>query len=95
MSKYGSLSVASLVFKRDDLSVVSDIHTLFNKLFAIKRGGSESFKNNESRFAAILSKFYSYLLSTRLCESLSAFLLLSNANVNNTCKILIIVAANG
>ena len=95
VSEDGSKAIVNAVFKRDGLSVVSDVYTLFNELVMTRRHENESFQNYESRFAARLSKLNSYALSTRLCEALSAFLLLSNAHVDNSQKISILAACNG
>ena len=95
VSEGGSQAIVDAVHKRDGLSVVNDIYTHFSELITTKRGDNESFENYESRFAAKLSKFNPYALSTRLCEALSAFLLLSNSHVYNAQKIYILAACNG
>lgn len=61
------------VYKRDGLSAVNDLHTMFNDLVSTRRHDNGSFENFESRFSAKLSKFNSFASSTRTCESLSAF----------------------
>ena len=90
----GSKAIVDVVYKRDGLSVVNDIYSLFNGLVSTKRHENESFENYEARFAAKLSKFNSFANSTRLCDALSAFLLLSNASVDNAQKFSILAACN-
>ena len=94
VSDDGSQAIVDAVHKRDGLSVVNDIYSLFNGLVSTRRHDNESFENYESRFAAKLSKFNSFADSTRLCDALSAFLLLSNASVDNAQKVSILAACN-
>ena len=91
MSKEGFQAIENSILKRDVLSAVNDIFTLFNELITSQRGVSESHENNEYLFAAKVSNFNSYVLFARLCEALSAYLLLSNANVISVQNISILV----
>ena len=93
VSKDGSQAIVDSAFKRDGLSVVNNIYKHFNGLITTKRGSNEHFSNNEARSDAKLSKFNSYAFSLCLCEALSAFLLLSNAQVDNAQKVFSILAA--
>ena len=86
VSESGVQAIVNAVYKRDGLSIVNDVYTLFNDLVSTRRSDNESFENYESRFAAKLSKFNSFASCTALCEALSAFLLLSNAHVDNSQK---------
>ena len=94
VSDNGSQTIVDAVHKRDGLSVVHDIYSLFNGLVSTRRHENESFENNEARFAAKLSRFNSFANSTRLCDALSAFLLLSNASADNAQKVSILAACN-
>lgn len=82
--------------KQDDLSFFNDVYMLFNELLNIRRHDNETLENYESCFAAELYKFNSDALFTRLCEALSALLLLNNANVDdNFQKFSILASYNG
>lgn len=57
VSESGSTAIVNAVYKRDGLSVLNDVYTLFNELVSTQR--HESFRNYEYRFGALL------ILSTR------------------------------
>ena len=90
VSKDGGQPIVDSVYKRDGLSVVNDIYMLFDELISAKRGDDESFDSYEGRFTVKMSKFNSYALFMRFCETLSVFLLLRNAYVENAQKISIL-----
>ena len=48
----GTDAIVKAIYKRDALSVVSDVYQLFLGLLKTKHGLIESFKNFESRFDA-------------------------------------------
>ena len=78
-----SKAIISAIYKRDSLSVVSEVYQCFTKLLFLKRRSNESVKNFESRFISQVSKFNASSSSDNLPESLTAFILLSNAAVTS------------
>ena len=48
----GAQLIVNAIYKRDPLSVMSEVYTAFNEVLNTKRGTSESFQNFESRFEA-------------------------------------------
>ena len=93
-SNNGASAIVRGIHKRDTLSTVSAVYSDFISLLCTKRGEKESFKNFESRFEANVSKFNSHSEICELPESLTAFLLLANANVDNSQKIAVLAAAS-
>ena len=69
------------IYKKDALTIVSNAYSDFQNLLSTKRGINESFRNFESRFAAAIAKMKSHS-SEALTESLTAFMILSNSNVD-------------
>eukprot|EP00171_Calliarthron_tuberculosum_P017605 IDg17605t1 len=92
-SENGADSIVKAVYKRDPLSVVSEVYQDFTKLLATKRHSTESFKYFESRFEAQVSKFNAHSESNHLPDSLTAFMLLANPSVDNGERISVLAAA--
>lgn len=93
-SEEGAEHIVRAIHKSDPLTLLSDIFGDFNRLIVARRGESESFKGFEGRFAALVSKFNSHSVNTSLPESLTAFLLLFCARVDDTQRISILSAAS-
>lgn len=53
----GAQHVVSASYKRDKLSVLSNVYVHFNNSVAVRRTPNESFMKYESGFASMLSKF--------------------------------------
>ena len=88
-SANGVDKTCNCLYKKDDLTVVSNAYSDFQNLLLIKRGNNEDFRNFESRFAAAAAKMKSHS-SNALPESLTAFTLLSNSNVDANQRISIL-----
>ena len=69
------------LYKKDVLSIFSNAVSDFQRLVLIKGDKSEIFCNLESRFTAFVPKINSYEAQT-LCESVTAFMLLSNSKTD-------------
>jgi len=93
-SDTGAAEIVKVVHKRDPLAVVSEVYQDFTTVLGTKRGNSESFKNFESRFDSQVSKFNAHATTTKLPDSLVAFMLLANANVENNQRISVLAAAS-
>lgn len=89
----GLQAIVNAVYKRDKLSSVSDANQDFMNLLNLKRGPTESFRNNESRFEAQVSKFNAHSTSSHAPDSLTAFMLLANSNVDSSQRISVLAAA--
>ena len=93
-SERGADLIVSTIHQRDPLSVVSSIYADFSHLLSIRRGSNESLRNFELRFAAQLSKFRANGQLVCLHESLTAFMLLNNADVDDAQRVAILSAAS-
>lgn len=88
----GAQKIFKAVHKRDSLAVVTEIYGDFLTLLNTKRGENESYRNFESRFEAQVNKFNSRSTSTKLPESLLAFMLLANANIDGNQRIRVLAS---
>ena len=84
--------ICKAVYKQDALTIVSNAYSDFQDLLSTKRGYNENFRNFESRFAAAVAKMKSYS-SQALPESLTAFILLANSNIDVNQRISILSAS--
>jgi len=72
---------------------VSEVFRDFTDLMAVKRGQTESFRNFEGRFAAQVAKFHAHSDDVKLPESLIAFMLLGNSNIDSGQRISVLASA--
>lgn len=88
--------ILEALYQLDPISVVSEVFKDFINLISTGRPQNESFRNFESLFAAQLSNFYAIGDSIKLHESITALLLLNNAEGDDSQRISIIssVASN-
>ena len=91
-SNEGVQLICKALHKKDASSVVNTVYTDFMQLLATKRGITETCRNYESRFAASIAKLKSHA-SSALPESLTAFMLLANSNIEDNQRISILAAA--
>jgi len=94
-SENGAQLIIDAIYKRDALSVVSEVYQDFNDLLTCRRSSNESFKNYESRFAAMVAKMSAHGNTVKLHESLLAMMLLTNANIDDAQRVPILAAAGG
>ena len=90
----GAQKVLNCVYKRDALAVISDVYHDFMTLLTMKRGNNETFKNFEARFAAHISKFHAHCPTAQIPESLTAFMLLANSNVDGSQRVSVLAVAS-
>ena len=81
-----------LYTKKEALSIVSNACSNFQHLLFRKVGNNESFCNFESRFAGFITKIKSHS-SKALPESLMAFMISSNCNIDANQRISILSSA--
>ena len=79
-------------YKRDSLTVVSNISQQFLKLLNTKRGSTETIKNFEARFNAQVSKFKASADETKLPEAPVSFMLIANADIHNSQRVSVLAA---
>eukprot|EP00171_Calliarthron_tuberculosum_P001315 IDg1315t1 len=92
-SPTGTAAIVRAVYKRDPLTVVSEVYYDFLSLLNLKRGSNESFKGYESRFEAQVSKFNAHSQKFTVPEALTAFMLLANSGVDSGQRISVLAAA--
>lgn len=92
-SDQGAEAIVQALYKRDPLAVVSDVFQDFLTLMNTKRNHTESFKNFESRFQAQVSRLNAHGSEAKLSESLVAFALLANADVDNNQRVSVLANA--
>lgn len=93
VSEKGADAIVADLYKRDPLSVVTDVFGDYSTLMNTRRGANESFKNFESRFSAAVSRYSAHGKSIALPDAIKAFLLLSNANVSEVQRVPVLSAA--
>ena len=91
-SDYGVDKICKSLYRKDALAVVSYAYSDFQNLLSTKRGNNESFRNFESLSGAAIAKMKSHI-SKAFPESLTAFMLLSNSNVDANQRISILSSA--
>lgn len=89
----GAKHIANSIYKRDSLTGLSTLYTDFNNLVSYVHGSNVSFKNYETRFAALISKFNGHGASLNLPESITAFMIMSSADINDSHCVSILAAA--
>ena len=85
-------NICKSVYKQDALTIVSNAYSDFQDFLSTKRGYNESFRNFECRFSAAVAKMRPYS-SQALSESLTAFILSANSNINVNQRISILSAS--
>eukprot|EP00737_Agarophyton_chilense_P002823 gb/GEZJ01003247.1/.p1 GENE.gb/GEZJ01003247.1/~~gb/GEZJ01003247.1/.p1 ORF type:complete len:261 (+),score=26.29 gb/GEZJ01003247.1/:408-1190(+) len=86
--------IVKAIYKRDSLSVVSEVYGSFVGLLQVKRGNNESLKNLELQFDAQASKFSGQSGLAQLPETLTPFILLANSVVDNGQRVSVFAAAS-
>lgn len=93
MSEDGALKVASAIFKRDVLSIVTDTFQRFLDVLKTKQGETETFRNFETRFEAQVCRLNASCSGSTLPSALLSFLLLANSRIDSSQRVSIISAA--
>lgn len=89
---YGRASDLAKVIPDHPLAVVKELYGDFNSILSVKRGDKASFRSYELRLQAQVPRFYFHFESSAFLESLYAFLLLGNANVDSGQRVSILAA---
>ena len=89
-SEDGAKKVVAAIYKRDTLTVLSDVYTDFNALVCARRGTTESFKNYEVRFAALVSKFNAHGSSLSLPQTITALMLMASSGIEDNHRVSIL-----
>ena len=92
-SANGVKLIVNAVYQRDALSVISEAYEGFNSLLTTRRSNTESLKSFELRFSAAVTKFNSLSTTTKLPQCITALMLLSNANVDQTSRVSVLAAS--
>lgn len=92
-SNAGVKAIVSEIHKRDALYVTTDVCKDISDLLNLKRSPSETFCAYELCFAAQLSKFNANGSTIKLPESMTAFMMLANVNVDVTQRVAILASA--
>ena len=92
-SDKGVSLIVNAVYQRDALSVISETFEGFNALLTTRRGHTETLKNFELRFSAAVTKFNSLSKTTKLPQCITALMLLSNANIDQSQRVSVLAAA--
>lgn len=92
-SKKGADTIVAAVHEQDALSVMTEVYRHCFALLNTKRGPSELFRLYETWFLAQMSKFSSQSKKIILPKYFFALLLLSNASVDNSQRIVTLLSA--
>ena len=84
--------ICKTIYKQDTVTIVSNAYSYFQNLLSAKRGYNESFWSFECLLASAAAKIKSYS-SQALPESLTAFILLTNSNIDVNKRISIFSAS--
>ena len=87
-------AVVTAPYKHDLLAVVSDVLQDFLTLMNTKRNHNESFNNSESTFQPQVSRLNEHGSEAKLSESLIAFALLANADVDKHQRVSALLMQN-
>lgn len=93
-SDTGATHVMNCIYKRDSLSVMSEIFSDFSLLNKTRRHGSETFQEYEARFSAQLAKYNSHSSTTAISDAIAGMMLLVNSDVDDSQRISILSAAS-
>lgn len=88
----GADATVSSVYKRDPLAAMSEVYTDFIAFLNTKRGQLESLKS-EALFEASAPKFNSEPTLSKLPDSILAFLILANSNVDSSQRISVLATS--
>lgn len=88
------MHVVEATSKRDTLTVLNEVYEDFHALLIVQRGANESFKNYESQFAALVSRFNAHGLSLHLSEPILAFMPTTSAGIANNHRVSMLAAAS-
>ena len=89
---YDALRVASVIYKADVLSVVTDTFRQFISLLQTKLDDNESFKNFETRFDAQVCKLNATLCGAKYPSALLSFMMLANFRIDSSERVSILSA---
>lgn len=94
-SDAGVKAIVDATYKRDAFAVVSEVYADFLDLLSTKRNSNESFRYFEQRFEAQVAKFNCHSSKEpMLPDSLIAFVLMANANIDGNQRVSIHAAAS-
>lgn len=88
----GTDHVVAAIYKRDRLTVLSDVNTDFNNVVNARRGTDKAFRNYEVRFQALLPKLFCHGSSLQMQEPITAFMLLFSSQMEDNQLISILAA---
>lgn len=91
-SEAGALAIAKAIYKCDPLSAITDTFSKFTSVLQTSRGSNETFRNFESRFDAAVCSYNSAAPSAKLPESLVAFILIGNSDIDDNQRVSILSA---
>lgn len=87
-------AIENSFYERDLLNVVSMLYSELIRVISTKRNAYESFCNFELRFCAQLSRFNTLTSHTNISDTMSALILLANANIDSRQQVSILAAAS-
>lgn len=93
-SKDSATHVVKVILERDNLTIWNEAYADLRSLVTTRRGASESFKNYESRFAALMSGFNAHELSPRLPEPILAYMPMTSAGIADNHRVSILAGAS-
>ena len=89
----GALRAASVIYKRDVLSVVTDTFRQLISLLQTKQADNDSFKNSETRFDAQVCKLNATCSGAKLPSALLSFMMLANSRIESSQRVSILSAS--
>ena len=92
-SENGAIKIASVIYKRDVLSVVTDTFHQFLELLQTKQGMNESYQNFETRFDANVCRLNTTCSGAKLPSAVLSFLLLANSRIDSAQRVSILSAS--
>lgn len=83
-------AIVAAIYIRDPLAILPEVPQDFVALLTSQRDSTEAFKNYESRFQAKISSLNPHSSQAKLSHPVTAFVLLSNADVDTTQRIFVL-----
>lgn len=93
-SEDGAEAIVKAIYKRDALTVVSEVYQNFVAVFDTTRDWTETFKSFESLFDAQLPKFNASSPTTKLPHALTELMLLANSALDSSQRVCLNAAAS-
>ena len=92
-SENGAIKIASVIYKRDVLSVVTDTFHQFLELLQTKQDMNETYQNFETRFDANVCRLNTTCSGAKLPSAVLSFLLLTNSRIDSSQRASILSAS--